>query len=525
MLFSVLRFLEASHHERGNEVAVVDGETVLTFSQLRERVRATASVLKDLELCPGDRVGVCMAKSADQVVTILAILQANAIFVPILPALKRENIRHIVADSGMVAVITDSRRLEELTDISPALRLWLGGGPTVEALPNLAQRSAELAQVTAPAFLRLGVDIAAIIYSSGSTGRPKGIMVTHRNLADGAEIVASYLGTCADDRIAGVLSLNFDYGLNQLWQCLLTGASLHLHEFVLPNDLLEFLVREQITVLPVMPVLLARLSDSRFLDRSRPWDLGAIRYVCSSGGRLAPAMLECVGNLFRDAKFFAMYGLTEAFRSTYLPADQLSVRPDSIGRAIPDVEILVVDDAGNPCAPGVVGELVHRGGCVAAGYWNDPGRTAERFRQHASYPGEILVYSGDFVSRDSDGYLYFQGRKDGLLKCNGIRVSPTEIEVVAEQHLEVKMAVVFGVENPSVGHDIVLAYVTLNGAPVAEAALRAHLKPRLPSHMIPRHMVHLEAFPSTGNQGKVDRVAVQQGVLQALNLSVSGTLP
>jgi acyl-CoA synthetase (AMP-forming)/AMP-acid ligase II len=219
-------------------------------------------------------------------------------------------------------------------------------------------------------------------------------MIMHRNLCDGARIVSRYLGTSMGDRMGGVLALNFDYGLNQLWQSLLTGATLCLHELVFPASLFRFLAEERITMLPVMPVIITRMSDPRLLRQRPDADLSSVRVVCTSGGAVSSRMLDQVSTTFPNAEMFLMYGLTEAFRSTYLEPDQLAARPGSIGRAIPDVEILVLDDELRAVAPGEPGELVHRGGCVAKGYWNAPGETAKRFRSLPQYPGETLVFSG-----------------------------------------------------------------------------------------------------------------------------------
>ncbi|RTY33467.1 acyl-CoA ligase (AMP-forming), exosortase A system-associated [Chlorobium phaeovibrioides] len=522
MLFSVLGFLESSEQVRGTKTVIVDANIRLTFSQLLSRAKATAHALVDMGIKPGDRVGVCMAKSADQIVTILGILYANAIFVPILPALKHDNIAHIVTDSGMCALITDDMRLKEAVAFEDTTRIIIGSGNLTEAYPNLPYLSHHFNSVNLPQFCCIGVDIAAIIYSSGSTGRPKGIMVTHRNFADGARIVAAYLGTTENDRIASILSFNFDYGLNQLWQALLVGCSIHLHELIMPNDCIRFLASESITVLPLMPAIMTRLFDSRFFDQNHGYDFSAVRYVCSSGGRVSPDMLEHVHNHFPKALFYSMYGLTEAFRSTYLPPDQLVQRPNSIGKAIPDVEILVLDDEGNECDPGVPGELVHRGGCIARGYWNDAERTEERFRHHPRYPGEVLVYSGDLVTKDAEGYITFLNRKDGMLKNNGIRISPTEIEDVVERHSSIAEAIVFGIENIEVGHDLVLVYTTKDTVQLSDPILRMYLRSNLPTHMVPKYIVHQYAFPTTGNQGKIDRVSVSNLALELLGANKAG---
>lgn len=498
--------VHAAAEKFGAKTAVSDADTSLTFAGLRDSAMGAAARLRADGLVRSDRVGICMAKSVHQVVAILGVLLADAIIVPILPGLKYDNIKHIVTDAGMRLAITDEVRSAELRDTTPELPLVDGTGFGAPATALAAERVPQRA---------IGEDLAAIIYSSGSTGRPKGIMVTHRNLWHGAHIVSRYLGTTADDRIGCVLSLNFDYGLNQLWQSLLTGATLCLHELVFPKSLFRFLAEERVTVLPVMPVIITRMFDPRLLRQRPDVDLSSVRSVCTSGGAVSERMIEQVSATFPDADLFLMYGLTEAFRSTYLEPDQLAARPGSIGRAIPDVEILVLDDELREVAPGERGELVHRGGCVAKGYWNAPEETARRFRTLPRYPGETVVFSGDIVTRDADGYLYFVGRRDAMIKTSGFRVSPTEVEDIAIRFAGVESCVAVGVPNVEIGADIALVYTAPH--PIDEDKYRRFMNDQLPRHMVPRYLFAERSLPSTGNQGKIDRQAVTESVLQHLS--------
>src|SRR5215510_15845249 len=262
--------------------AVFGGRASLTFRQLHAEAAAAARALALLGVRPGDRVGICMQKTLDQVVAILGVLWANAIFVPIHPVLRAEQIGHIAADCDMKLLVTESARVAELRGVAPG-RIALGRGPDEEGIASLGElrRDCEGSQ---PFFRGNADDTAAIIYSSGSTGRPKGIVITQRNLAEGARIVARYLGTTATDRIAGVLSLNFDYGLNQLWQTLFTGSSLYLHALIFPRDLFRLLASERLTALPTMPVIITRMFDPRLPGPDGPLDFSALRYICTSGG-------------------------------------------------------------------------------------------------------------------------------------------------------------------------------------------------------------------------------------------------
>ncbi len=513
---SIPRFLCETAERLPDKTAIVSKTRSVTFSQLRDEALATAECMRELGVQPGDRVGICMEKTVDQVSAILGVLFANAIVVPILPRLKQTNIRHIIENSGMAALITDSERLTEVSEFADMTKLITGHGAIDNNWPNLPY----LRRFIQPRlfFNSIGADNAAIIYSSGSTGRPKGILIAHRNLADGADIVAEYLDTREVDRIGCVLSFNFDYGMNQIWQTILKGATLYLHDLALPNDLFALVAKESITALPVMPVIITKMFDKRLKLATASYDFSALRYVCSTGGRLSADMLNDLKATFPTAKIYSMFGLTEAFRSTYLEPDKLDTHPTSIGKAIPDCQVLVLDENGEECPPNVIGELVHRGATVTKGYWHDPENTAKVFRTHPRFPGETLVFSGDKVVRDEDGYLYFIARGDEMIKTKGFRVSPTEVEAEVTHHPEIVDAVAIAVPNIAVGEYIACAYTTISGQPLPEPTLRQYLKGQLPSHMVPTYLIYFGSFPITGNAGKLDRKAIKQATFERLGI-------
>lgn len=514
---SIPQFLVDAAERLPEKTAIVSKVRSITFSQLSTEAWATAECLRELGIQAGDRVGICMEKSIDQVLVILGVLCANAVLVPILPRLKQPNIRHIIENSGMVAMITDSERLKEVSEFANLVKLITGHGEVDENWPNIPYMRRYLQPRMI--FDRIGVDNAAIIYSSGSTGRPKGILIAHRNLVDGADIVAEYLHTTQDDRLGCVLSFNFDYGLNQIWQTLRKGATLYLYDFALPNDLFSLLAEDSITALPVMPVIISKMFDKRLKTDAPSYDFSALRYVCSTGGRLSEGMLADLKSTFPQAKIYSMFGLTEAFRSTYLSPDKLESHPTSIGKAIPDCQVMVMDENGEECPPHVVGELVHRGATVSKGYWRDPESTAKVFRSHPKFPGETLVFSGDKVVRDEDGYLYFVARGDEMIKTRGFRVSPTEVETEVVRHPEIVDAIAFAVPNIDVGEDIACAYTTVNNLPLPEQALKQYLKSQLPGHMVPAYLLHFKDFPITGNAGKLDRKTIKQSAFERLGIA------
>jgi acyl-CoA synthetase (AMP-forming)/AMP-acid ligase II len=516
-IFSVPAMLEQTAARLPEKQAIIQESQGITFAALRERAINTSHVLRDLGVRRGDRVAVCMDKSIDQAVVLLGIMYANAILVPVLPRLKHDNIAHIIRDSGARLIVSDLPRLKEVEAFSAEAQVVLGvrAAHSILSVPSTADRISQ----ADPFIGFISEDAAGIIYSSGSTGRPKGIVTSHRNFHDGAHIVAKYLGTREEERIAAVLSFNFDYGLNQLWQCIHKGASLYLHDVLLPNDVYAFIDRWRITALPLMPVIITRMFDPRLYAPEPGLDLSCVRYICSSGGRVSNDMIASLKGTFSKAEIFLMYGLTEAFRSTFLPPGQMEIRQGSIGKAIPEAEIYVLDEEYRDCPPGVPGELVHRGGCISKGYWNDAKSTAVRFRQIDRFPGERVVFSGDLVKTDEDGYLYFISRRDNMLKNSGIRISPTEVEETVERYDDVASVVVFGIENIEVGHDIVLVYTTTSRSPLDDAEFTRFMKRELPPHMVPKYLVHLPEFPTTGNEGKIDRVAVASRAKVQLGVS------
>jgi amino acid adenylation domain-containing protein len=516
MLRSIPWFLREAAGRLPDKTAIVSRERSVAFSQLYDEALATAECLRELGIQAGDRIGVCMEKTIDQVSVILGIMFANAVLVPILPRLKGPNIRHIIENSGMSAMISDSERLNEVKEFAEITKLVIGHGELDKSWPNIPYMRRFLQPHLF--FDRIGNDNAAIIYSSGSTGRPKGILISHRNLADGADIVAGYLGTTQEDRIGCVLSFNFDYGLNQIWQTIHTGATLYLHDLALPNDLFALLAKEAITALPVMPVIITKMFDRRLKLATGSYEFPALRYVCSTGGRLSDDMIRDLRTTFPTSKIYSMFGLTEAFRSTYLDPDKLDVYPTSIGKAIPDCQVMVLNEDGAECPPNVVGELVHRGATVTKGYWRDPENTARVFRTHPRFPGETLVFSGDRVYRDAEGNLYFVARADEMIKTKGFRVSPTEVEAEVMRHPDIVDAVAFAVPNIAVGEDVGCAYTSSSCKPLPEHSLIQYLKTSLPTHMVPAYLLHFDSFPITGNAGKLNRSAIKEAAFARLGI-------
>jgi acyl-CoA ligase (AMP-forming) (exosortase A-associated) len=353
--------------------------------------------------------------------------------------------------------------------------------------------------------------MAAILYTSGSTGRPKGVVLSHRNMVAGAKSVASYLENHEQDTLLAALPLSFDAGFSQLTTAFHAGAKVVLLNYLLPRDVLKAMEREKVTGLTAVPPLYIQLSQLEW-----PEAINAnLRYFANTGGRMPRETLEALRARVPAAKPFLMYGLTEAFRSTYLPPEEVDRRPDSIGKAIPNAEILVLREDGTECAPEEPGELVHRGALVGQGYWNDAEKTAERYKPLPAGVGgresglqlpEYAVFSGDTVRRDAEGFLYFIGRRDEMMKTSGYRVSPTEVEEVLYATQRVGECVAFGVDHATLGQAIqVIATAPAGQVDIDVAALLADCRKRMPAYMLPAG-IEVQAGPLPRNpNGKIDR--------------------
>lgn len=496
-MYTVLDFLRRDMTDR---VAIVDGARRLGYAELRERSRNLAGLLQEKGLHRGDRVAIFLPRSIDAVTALFATWLAGGVGVIVYERLLRRQVEHIVGHSGARFLITNERQLLHVPEARHA------GAELV----NLDREDAPGGPgVGAPV---IGADLASILYTSGSTGLPKGVMLSHANLLSGAQIVADYLDLDESDIVISLLPFSFDYGLNQLLTTLLVGGTLVLQRSLFPPDICKTLQRERVSGMAGVPTLWRQLSGGRspFLQAEFP----DLRYVTNTGGALPESLVRQMRKAHPHVDVHLMYGLTEAFRSTHLPPEQLDARPSSIGKAIPNVEILVVDEQGNPCAPGEVGELVHRGANIALGYWRDPEATARVFRPHPfrdvrNGPQETVVYSGDLVWVDAEGYLYFVGRRDQLIKSRGLRVSPEEVEGCVHDSGLVAETAVFGDSGDGTEGDIVAAVIPKNESSGLEEAIHDYCKNELPEYMRPDVIWRIDALPLT-TSGKPDRCALRE---------------
>ncbi|WP_193753060.1 AMP-binding protein [Sphingomonas endophytica] len=468
--------------------ALVDRDGAVDYAGTEDAVARLAGWLAGFGFAAGSRVATWLPKIRLACWMPLAAARAGLVHVPINPVLRRAQVAHILSDSGASLLLTQEARATTLEpgDVPAGCRVETAAGAG-DPLPRSTANPDAL---------------AAILYTSGSTGRPKGVMLSHANLWLGAIGVAHYLAIAPDDRILAVLPLGFDYGQNQLFSTWAAGACVAPLDYLTPRDVVKAVTRFGATTLAGVPPLWTQLLESDW-----PEDTAArLRRLTNSGGALTPAMVRALRARFPQARVFAMYGLTEAFRSTYLDPALIDAHPESIGRAVPFAEVLVVRRDGGAAAAGEAGELVHAGPLVAQGYWRDEERTAVRFRPapaHSRYGG-VAVWSGDTVVADADGLLRFVGRDDEMIKSAGHRISPQEIEDAATAGPETAEAVAVGVADARLGQAIVLV---ARGDGATEAALVARLKRDLPAYMQPSRIEWRADLPRNAN-GKLDRAAI-----------------
>lgn len=476
--------------------ALLIGDRVTTFAELDAGVGRLASWLLEQAGGPGERVASWSAKTRLACLMPLAAARAGLIHVPVNPLLKGPQVAHILSDSGAKLLVTGGARADALGGSLP-------GECAVQDL-KIAEEVIDSGGQGLPLSIAEPGDLAAILYTSGSTGRPKGVMLSHANLWLGAESVASYLEIVPDDRVLGVLPLSFDYGQNQLLSSWYAGAAVAPLDYLTARDVVKAVARHKATTLAGVPPLWVQLVEAEWPSETAAY----LRRLTNSGGALTPSLIDAMRRTFPRADIYPMYGLTEAFRSTYLDPKLVADHPTSMGRAIPHAEILVCRPDGTIAADDEPGELVHCGPLVAQGYWQDEERTAQRFKlaPAGSRYGGMAVWSGDTVRRDAEGLLYFVGRDDAMIKTAGNRVSPTEVEDVAVASGLIYEAVAFGVPDPRLGAAIILIVRGKDGA-ADEEALAGYLRQNLPNFMQPQAIEWRDALPRNPN-GKLDRVAI-----------------
>ena len=461
----------------------------------------------------GARVGVYLPKSVEAVIAFFGCLYSGCCLVPINHLLKSDQVDHILQDCDVEILVTNSKLLNQLDDVildSEVLRhiVLIDEYENTNLPKNISLRHWNEFCTTdhkKPPNI-IDADLAAIFYTSGSTGKPKGVVLSHRNMYAGAQSVATYLNNTSEDKILSVLPFSFDYGFSQLTTSFYVGATVVLLNYLLPKDVIKALDSENITGLAAVPPLWLQISQLEW-----PKNIAkSLRYITNSGGALPEVIINNLINTLPNTEIYLMYGLTEAFRSTYLPPSEIHNRPTSMGKAIPNAEVIILRPDGTECAADEIGELVHRGALVSQGYWNDREKTDSRFRKLTlkSREGVIIeenaVWSGDSVKRDKDGFIYFVGRKDEMIKSSGYRISPSEIEECASKVPGINEVVALGLPHTKLGQAVALVYSANKEDEISESDLDTHLRNSLPLYMLPNKYLMKNTIPRNNN-GKYDR--------------------
>lgn len=496
------------------DIALIHQDQSLSYEHLARHVQRAAMGWIELGIVRADRIAIYLEKRTEAVVAAFSAAYAGCVFVPINPLLKAEQVAYILQDCNVSVLVTSPERLEIL---APALRgcvdlhsiALVGTASSNQSLPgrSIVSWADVITSPTPHAPHRvIDTDMVAILYTSGSTGKPKGVVLSHRNMVAGAKSVAQYLENHRKDCILSALPLSFDAGFSQLTTAFSVGARVVLINYLLPRDIVSACDREGVTGLTAVPPLWIQLAQLKWPEAVQD----RLRYIANTGGHMPRATLDLLRASLPKTKPYLMYGLTESFRSTYLPPTEVDRRPDSIGKAIPNAEVMVVRPDGTPCAPNEEGELVHRGALVSLGYWNDPEKTAERFKPAPGKPAgltmpEIAVWSGDTVRMDEDGYIYFVSRRDEMIKTSGYRVSPTEVEEVVYSSKLAHEVAAIGVPHPVLGQAIVVVATAPDGEKLDTEALLARCREALPQFMVPSRIVAREGSLPRNPNGKIDR--------------------
>jgi long-chain acyl-CoA synthetase len=504
-------FLELSAARFPQKTALVCNRNKFTYGELETKANRLACSLIAGGMQRGDRVAIYLENSAEAVIAIFAILKAGGVFLVVNPTTKADKVSYILNNCRAAGLITDRTKLGTLSAAvaaAPHLQsIWVAGGlPLAESATTKRQfdLTAALENVDLladpPNKKCIDIDLAALIYTSGSTGRPKGVMLTHLNIVSAATSITTYLENGPADIILSVLPLSFDYGLYQVLMAFKVGGTVVLERsFTYPYRIIELLNEEHITAFPIVPTISAVLLQLDLSARRFP----ALRYITNTAAALPTGHICQLRDIFPNVKIFSMYGLTECKRVSYLPPDQIDIRTASVGRAMPNEEVYIVDDAGQRVSAGTVGELVVRGSNVMKGYWELPEET-DRMLKPGPLPGEKVLHTGDLFRMDQEGYLYFIGRKDDIIKTRGEKVSPREVEDVLHAMPGVAEAAVIGVPDEVLGAAIKAVIRLKAGVNLTPEQVIHWCSLKLENFMVPKFVDFQGEFPKTST-GKISK--------------------
>ncbi|MBU0621595.1 MAG: acyl--CoA ligase [Gammaproteobacteria bacterium] len=507
-------YLIQAARELSDKIALVCMKQRISYGELDARSNALANSLVSGGVKRGDRVVIFADNTVETVVSFWAVLKANAVVSIVNPLTKSDKLSYLLGDCRPTAFITDAHIhsvFAEPTQACSHLRCMIVSGiiddAILAALPHAIRWDDALAsgdRSAPPARSCIDIDLAAIVYTSGSTGDPKGVMLTHRNMLTACTSISSYLELQEDEVILGVLPLAFDYGLYQMIMAFRTGARLVLERsFTFPAQILNLMVAEGVTGFPGVPTIFSILAELKSL---KDYDLSKIRYVTNTAAALPVKHILMLKDIFPGARIYSMYGLTECKRCTYLPPKDIERKPSSVGIAIPNTEMWIVDEEGNKLGPDTVGQLVIRGATVMKGYWEKPESTAKKLKP-GPLPGEQVLYTGDYCKMDEEGYLYFVGRMDDIIKSRGEKVAPKEVENMLMNIPGVKEAAVIGVPDDILGQAVKAFIVFEEGVTMPEKQLQKECQGRLENFMVPKYIVSVPSLPKT-DTGKIKKTGL-----------------
>lgn len=518
----VHEWLGRSAHRHPTKEAIVCGKDRWTYTKLNSCADRLAEALIDLGVSRQDRVVIVTGNCAETVVSMYGTLKGGGVFVVLEGTTRARRLRYVVENCGPKVLIASTAQGSTVADALAGLSgqpqvIWVGTGGRSSQQPAVRGVAWESvlgtgAEAESPGDLEvtdrcprtIDIDLASLIYTSATTGRAKGVMCTHHNMVSAARSIIQYIGNDEDDIILDALPLSFDYGLYQVLMAIMFGGTVVLEQsFIFLHDLLKRIATERVTGFPIVPTMLAMLLR---MDDLSQYDLSCLRYITNTGAALPVEHIRRLQKLLPHVTIFSMFGLTECKRVGYLEPGELDRRPNSVGKAMPNCEVSIVDEESHEVGPGVVGELVIRGSNVMQGYWADGEATARAY--HAGpYPASRQLHSGDYFKRDDDGFLYFLGRKDDMIKTRGERVAPKEVENVICELSDICEAAVVPVPDDVLGMAI-KAFVVTRGGNRDEKRVLRHCHNNLERFMVPKYIEFVSALPRTAH-GKIDKRALQ----------------
>ena len=522
-------WLSRSARRFPQKTALICGSERWTYHSLNYHTHKLAQGLLSMGMQRQDRVLIFLDNSSETVISLYSVLKASGVFVIVDGGVKSSRLKHVAANSGARLIITHTNKAGVVMDSLESLGddfkiVWVGPEENIPAsLSDISvswnsilgdcntesQCNTDM-PITGDLPRTIDIDIATLIYTSATTGAPKGIISTHHNMISAARSIVQYVDNDPDDIILNVLPLSFDYGLYQVIMAFMFGGTIVLERsFLFLHQILQRIEQEKVTGFPIVPTIVAMLLKATNLER---YDFSTLRYMTNTGAALPEKHIRTLRELFPWVRIFSMFGLTECKRVSYLSPEYIDIKPSSVGQAMPNCEVYVVDSDGKEAPRGQTGELVIRGANVMQGYWNDPDTTGRTYHT-GRYPADRILHSGDYFRQDEEGFLYFVGRKDSMIKSGGERISPKEIENLICEREGVSEVAVIGLPDDILGQAIKAFIVTDQGVEITEQDVLRHCKDKMEMRMVPRYIQMVESLPRTNN-GKIDRKQLQAQEVQ-----------